>query len=98
MEDRIKDLSDLPDFRTMKIEWDGMPKRWGFCRGWKGSEPGQWAIQRVNDDYSVDIYPLPLAVTALVNWERIAERQELQRSFRELLGIDASVKDEMLTT
>jgi hypothetical protein len=88
MEDSIRDLSELPDFRKMEIEKHGMPKNWGFCRGYNGLERDQWAIQHVHEDLSSDIYPLPLFVTALVRWERNDERQTLQRSLKALLDID----------
>jgi hypothetical protein len=42
----------------------------------------------VHEDLSADIYPLPLFVTALVNWERNDERRTLQRSLKALLDID----------
>lgn len=87
-EAHIKDLSELPDISTMEREEHGMPKNWGFSRGHNGLERNQWAVTHVHEDLSQDVYPLPMAVSVLVDWERSIERNDLQRSMRILLGMD----------
>ncbi len=88
MEDRIRDLSELPDLRTLDLEEHGMPKNWSFCRGYNGLERNQWAIQHVHEDLSADIYPLPLFVSVLIDWQRTDERRTLQRALKALLDVD----------
>lgn len=86
-EERIKDLSELPDLSSMKIEEYGLPKNWGFSRGHKGFEYNQWAITYTHEDLSQDVYPLPLFVSVLVDWNRKWEREEMQRDLRNLFGV-----------
>jgi hypothetical protein len=87
-ETRIKDLSELPDLSTMKCEEYGLPKNWGFSYGHSELEENQWAIKHVHEDMSEDLYPLPLWVSVLINWQRKHEREDLQRLARQLFGLD----------
>lgn len=88
-EDRIRDLSELPDLSKMKPERGGLPKNWAFSKGHVGLERDQWAIINVQEeDLSADVYPLPMCVSVLVNWERANERETLQRDLKNLLGVD----------
>ncbi|EFO32579.1 amino acid permease-associated region [Roseibium sp. TrichSKD4] len=84
----MKELSELPDFKDMKLESHGMPKNWGFSCGGKHMDYGQWAIQHVHDDLSVDVYLLPLWITPLVRWREKNARREMQDEIRNALGIN----------
>lgn len=86
-ETRIKDLSELPDLRTMKLEPWGLPKNWGYCRGGQHLRDDQWAIKYVHDDLSEDLYPLPDWVTHLIRDREQDARQSLQQQLRNLLSI-----------
>lgn len=87
-ETRLKNLSDLPDLSKMEREPHGLPKNWGFSRGHNELERDQWAVQHVHEDLSEDLYPLPLWVSVLIDWQRQSERTDLQSALRRLLGVD----------
>lgn len=87
-ETRVKDISELPDLSGMVRESHGLPKNWSFCKDHNKLERGQWAVQHVHEDLSEDIYPLPLWVSVMIDWQRDSQRTELQRSLRRLLGVD----------
>lgn len=87
METRVKDLSELPDLRSMKRESCGLPKNWSFGRGGQHLDSDQWAISFTHDDLSQDLYPLPIWVTVLIRWSEKNARENLQRDLRNLLDL-----------
>ena len=83
-------LTALPDLSLLEREPHGMPRNWAFCQGGSGHphlDNGQWAIKHVDDTMVTYLYPLPPAVTVLVNWTMDNAREDLQRSIRAILGL-----------
>ena len=86
-EDRIKDLSELPNLSEMELEDWGLPKNWSFSLGRYGFERDQWVITFTHDDLSQDVYPLPLFVTALVNMNKEWATEAVQNEIKQALGL-----------
>lgn len=81
MQDRFKNISNLPDNIQLGVD------NWSFGKGGHGLKDWQWIISQTHDDLSQDIYVMPDIICEVLDRTREWGKDEIRNEIHRILEI-----------